>query len=237
MNSETTFKRIAGISAIVAAPVTVISLVLAFLAVEFNADFKPEDVITLGDQGATNFRTAWMISDALGYALLLTPAVIYLWYWLRSNNRPWVTLITVFGLAYVFTEVIFLAIIGGAVPPMMLAYTDAAGSERDMLKLVFDTLIDMVFYGIGAFTYLYLGLWFAGIGSVLRKAHRALGIIMVILGILWLVQGIMLMLGIKDDTLGVVELLFWPVWTLWLGILILRDGGDSKQMPSASHAS
>ena len=69
MDSEITFKRVAGISALVAAPVATLGLVLASLAVDLKADFTLQDYITLGDRGAAYFRTTWMVSDAFGYAI------------------------------------------------------------------------------------------------------------------------------------------------------------------------
>lgn len=232
MNSDSTFGRIAGISAIVAAPIAFLSLVLAFVAVEFNADFEPQDLITLGARGAAIFRTAWMVTDAFGFALLLTPAVLYLRHWLKLKNPNLVALYTVFGLAHIFTEVIALSIIGGTVPPMMSAYSEAVGPHRDQLMLVFDTVIDMIFNGIFVFATTFLGIWWLGIGSVLRTERRWLGVVTMILGADALVWGIARILGLGSspvlEMLELPYLLLWPFWILWLGIVLLRraSGGD-----------
>jgi hypothetical protein len=235
MNSDRTFGRIAGISAMVAAPIAVLSLVLAFLAVEFNADFNPGDLIALGTRGATIFRTAWMATDAFGFALLLTPAILYLRHWLEVKSPDLVALCTVFGLAYVFTEVVALSIIGGAVPPMMSAYSEAVGPQRDQLMLVFDAVINMVFNGISAFATTFLGIWWLGIGSVLRTERRWLGVLTMVLGAEALVWGIGRILGFGNnpvvETLELPYLLSWPFWILWLGIVLLRRVSGGDQLP------
>lgn len=235
MTSDRTFGRIAGISAIVAAPITVASLVLALLAVEFNADFNPEDLITLGARGAAIFRTAWMAADAFGFALLLTPAVLYLRHWLEVKSPNLVALYTVFGLAYIFTEVIALSVIGGAVPPMISAYSEAVGAQREQLMLVFDAVINMVFNGIFVFATTFLGIWWLGIGSALRTERRWLGVVTMVLGVDALVWGIAGILGFgSNPVLEMLELpylLLWPFWILWLGIMLLRRVSGGDQLP------
>jgi hypothetical protein len=240
MNSDTTLRRIAGISAIVAAPVALSSMVLAFLAVEFNAEFQPEDLLTLGSRGARIFRTAWMITDAFGYSLLLTPAVLYLWDKFKPKKPNLVNLYTIFGVGYIFAEVIALSFIGGAVPPMMRAYSEASGPQREMLMLIFDAVINMVFNGLFAFTTTFLGIWWLGIGSFLRTERRWLGIVTMILGAIALVKGITQIIGVASnpvlDMLELLYLLLWPFWILWLGIVLLLNAGTSEQFPETSVA-
>lgn len=235
MNSDSTFSRIAGVSAIVAAPIAVVSFVLAFLAVEFNAGFEPEDLITLGSRGAALFRTAWMVTDTFGFALLLTPAVLYLRHWLKVKSPHLVALYTVFGLAFILTEVIALSIIGGAVPPIMSAYAEAVGPQRDQLVLVFDTVINMVFNGIFALATTFLGIWWLGIGSVLRTERQWLGVVTMILGVNALVWGIARVLGLGNnpvvEMLELPYLLLWPLWILWLGLVLLRRASGGDQLP------
>lgn len=137
-----------------------------------------------------------------------------------------------FGLAFIFTEVIALSLIGGAVPPMMRAYSKAFEPQREMLMLIFDAVNNMVFYGIFAFATTFPGIWWLGIGSFLRSARRWLGIAMMILGANAFLWGTVQILGVEGyailELLELPYLLLWPFWILWLGIDILRSSGSSE---------
>ena len=70
---------------------------------------------------------------------------------------------------------------------------------------------------------LLVGIWFLGIGLLLRGERRLFSIFSIILGILALLAWLGVILSMEAIALlGVIYGLFAPVWALWLGIDLLR---------------
>jgi hypothetical protein len=238
MNGQTQFRRIVAISAIISAPVALATWILFSLAVGGDVDLDLVEVITLGTAAAGFLHLAWLITDLFGYMLLLAPVALYLWYWLKPRNPNLVTLFALFGFAYIFTGAVTVALMGGAVPPIMRAYAVASESERGVLLLVFHGVFDMVYYGVGPLAWLFGGLWWLGTGVVLRQERSILGITTIILGLLaivvWLEQAFALQM------LVIVETPFFfliPIWSAWLGVVIWRrtESGESPIEATATN--
>jgi hypothetical protein len=236
MNDETSLRRIAALSAILAAPVGLGSMVLVGIAVDFNFEAVSSfsDVITLGASAAGPLHLAWVITDFFG-TLLLAPAALYLWQWLRPRNPNLVTLWTFFGFAFFLTAAIVLSFVGAVVPPLMRAYETASGSQRDVLLVVLTALFDMLYNGGGPLVYLFAGIWWLGTGAVLRKERRILGIVTLIMGVFGL--------GVwAEQTFRIEPLVFTEdviyyltyIWAVWLGIVIWRRVETREQMVEAA---
>ena len=70
---------------------------------------------------------------------------------------------------------------------------------------------------------LLVGIWFLGIGLLLRSERRLFSIFSIVLGISALLSSLGVILGIEAIALlGVIYGLLAPVWALWLGIDLLR---------------
>lgn len=232
MNDQTSFKRIAAISAILAALLQLTFMLIGFLAIDFNPEIMadPSQMISLGERGARIFRWGEIL-DIFGFYLLVVPPALYLWCWLRPHSPNLVNLCTVFGLGSLFTGVAGAAIRFGAMTEMMHAYAQASGAEREMLAAVFKVLTDVWFLGLSFLEITFTGIWLLGIGLVLRRERRTLGLVTTILSIGYL--GTVVGGGIfQIDALvalftGIVTPLF-PIWKLWLGIVIWRRDEQSE---------
>jgi hypothetical protein len=227
MNNETLFGRMTAVSTIISALLILAASVVLPMAIDFNFEFlsNPADLITAGlDADAVGLFRWGSILELLGYFVFLIPATLYLWYWLRPRNPTLASLATIFGLGSIFIGIIDAAIRAGFWPPMMNAYPQTAEAQREVLQVVFRSVTDFTFEGLYATDSILAGLWWVGIGLILRAERRVLGIATAIMGIAILGAGFGWMLGV--DTLARLEnvYFFQPFWAIWLAVAILRHG-------------
>lgn len=225
MNDQTSFKRIAAITAIIAALLNLAAWIPGSLAVDFNFEFleNPGDLLTAGlEQDAIRLFRWGEVLGVFGYSLLLLPSMLYLWKWLMPRSPRLVTLYTVLGLTSIVLGVIESAVRISIWPPMMAAYSQAAEAQREVLQVVFTALTDFAFESMYALNSILIGLWWLGIGAVLRDERRVLGIATGTMGVAILGAGIGWLLQV--DPLARLELfyLFEIMWLVWLGIVIWR---------------
>jgi len=228
MNDRTAFRRIAAITAIISAPLALGASAILAWAIEFNFEVmsNPADLITLGARVASIFRRVEFIG-MFGYYLLLIPASLYLWYWLNPENPKQVSMYTVFGLGYIFIGAIGSAVLVSVAPPMMSAYPQALEAQRAVLEAVFQVVTDLGIVALFSLSYILGGVWWLGIGLILRVERRILGIVTVVQGIVTLGYGVGVMLRLEPLAMLEPLTFFAPIWAMWLGIVIWRNSGRS----------
>jgi len=224
MKDQTMFSRIAAISAFLTLPFTLANTVVLLIAVDFNSEFvsNPVSLITIGATASETFR--WGSILELPSTILLVPAALYLWYWLNPRAPRLVTLLTIFGLASMLLAVTGELARIGLYPPLINAYSQAPEAQRDVLMVVFQGVTNFNFEGLWALEEIFWGIWWLGIGLVLRSERRSLGIFTVILGIAFLGGGTGWLMRVGP--LARLENAFFlvPFWAVWLGIVIWRRG-------------
>ena len=229
MNDQTTFKRIAAISAILAMPVTLANTIVLLMAVDFNTDFmsNPAGLITIGVPASETFR--WGSILELGApTLLLVPAAFYLWYWLKPRAPKLVTLYTFFGLTSLLLAAIGSLLRATLYPSLMNAYSQASEIQRDVLMVIFQGITNFNFEGLYALDLIFSGIWWLGIGPLLRNERRILGTVTTILGIAYLLAGAGWLLRFGPLARLENAFVFVPFWTMWLGIVIWRNPEKSE---------
>ncbi len=166
--------------------------------------------------------------------MLFIPAALYLWFWLRPLNPQLITLYTVLGLTGIVLCVVNSTIGASFWPPMMAAYPQAAEAQREVLEVVFRAITDFAFEGMYALNSILFGLWWLGIGLVLRGERRILGIATAIMGVAILGAGIGWLFRV--DPLARLEMFYFfeSFWLLWIGIVIWRRGERSGQRVEAA---
>ncbi|MCI0420943.1 MAG: hypothetical protein L0312_17215, partial [Acidobacteria bacterium] len=149
----------------------------------------------------------------------------FLWRWLASKNPDWVLFYTSCGLGYILIGAIGAAILAAVHPPLINVYAQASVEQRPVLETVFSAVWNMVYGGMwNILEVLLAGIWFLGIGLLLRSERRLFSIFSIILGISALLDSLGFILGIEAVALlGVaIYVLLAPVWALWIGIDLLR---------------
>ena len=226
MNDHRSFQRFAALAAIISFPLALGGIVLSGIAIDFkfmDATTNPAVWLAVGADGANLLRWG-MILDMLSYYLPLLPVALFFWRWLRSRNPDWVLFYTSCGLGYILLGTIGAVILAAVHPPLINAYAQATVEQRYVLETVFRTIWNMVYRGIwGILDELLIGVWFLGIGLLLRDEWRLFSIFSIILGISALLGWLGIILGIEAlALLGAIYGLLAPVWALWLGIDLLR---------------
>src|SRR3990172_9429674 len=228
MNDHQSFQRFAALAAIISFPLALGGIVVSSIATDFNMEASTNIAfwlswLSIGADGARELRRG-MILDMFSYYLPLLPVALFLWRWLRSRNPDWVLFYTSCGLGYILIGSIGAAILAAVHPPLINAYAQASVEQRPVLETVFSAIGNMVFGGMwGILDTLLVGIWFLGIGLLLRGERRLFSIFSIILGIFALLGWLGAILSIEAIALlGVIYGLFAPVWALWLGIDLIR---------------
>jgi hypothetical protein len=227
MNSQQSFQRFAAVTAIVSFPLALASDVLSGIAQNFNPDMaaNPALMLSVGIDGANLLRWG-MILDMLGYYLPLLPLALFLQRWLRPRNPDWVLFYTICGLGYILIGAIGAATLAAVQPSLILAYGQASVEQRYVLETVFITMWNMVFGGIwNILEALLAGVWFLGIGWLVRDERRIFSIVSMLLGASALLDSLGIIFGIEAlFLLGVSIFVFLaPIWALWIGIDLFRQ--------------
>jgi len=205
-------------------------LVMVTMAVDFDFEVMADQarLITLGPRSADLMGWGEFLA-MFGYYLLLIPVALYLRHWLRNRNPNLVNLYTVCGLGFIFIGVPGATLRANVLPEMMRAYAQASGAQQETLAIIFKVTTDVIFAGLGILEIILIGVWWLGIGLVLRGKQRLLGIVTAILGIAALGNGVGNIFHIESLIMleGVIWL-FSPLWALWLGIIIARHNETSE---------
>jgi hypothetical protein len=238
MNDETSFRRIAALTVIMAGVLNLAASLVTSLAVDFDAGLlaNPQDMLTAGlEPGAIDLFRWGEILGVFGYCLLLIPVTLYLWYWLSPRKPRMVILYTVLGLIGIVLCVFESAIRVSIWPPMMAAYPQAADIQREVLQVGFLAISDFV-VSMYALNSILAGLWLLGIGLILRSEQRVLGIATAFMGVGIFCAGVGWITRV--DLLARLEIVYFlqPFWAVWLGIVIWRRTEKVQQMAIAATA-
>ena len=226
MSDHQSFQRFTAMTAIMSFLFAVASIVLQGIPINFSPDIaaNPALWLVVGADGASLFRWG-MILDMLGYYLPLLPIALFLWRWLRSRNPDWLLFYTSCGLGYSFIGAFGAAILAAVHPPLINAYTQATVEQRSVIETVFSVIWNMVFGGMwNILAVMLAGIWFLGIGLLLRGERRLFSIFSLILSISALLDSLGMILSVEALALPAVAsyVLLAPIWAVWLGIDLVR---------------
>ena len=226
MSDHQSFQRFAALAAIISFPLALGSIVLTGMSMDFNMDAStnPALLLSVGADGAR--LLGWgLILDMFSYYLPLLPVALFLLHWLSPKSPNWVRFYTFCGVGYILIGAIGATILAATYPPLIRAYGQASAPQQVVLETIFGTITDLVYGGLwNILEVLLAGVWFIGIGLLLRGERRLFSVVSIILGISALLDSLGFILGIEGvSSLGLnIYLVLAPIWTLWLGIDLLR---------------
>lgn len=226
MNGSVRLQRLSGWSAIVAC---VLQIGVIVTAMSGYRDFSA----AMADPGAISNLASptmlrWsMIFDFLGYYLLMTPAVLALAVWLQPKSPDFVRLYTVCGLFYVLIGAIGAGLMAVVGPNLVVAYEQANATRKEIIDVVYRTMWTGVQSGLWMMLEaIPAGVWFLGTGLLLRSERAIFGIATVVLGGLTLLSAFGAIVNIEvlgPSGIGLLWGLLFPFWTLWLGVILVRE--------------
>ena len=227
METNQSFQRLAGILAIIAGILALLSLVvgLAGVSYDFEVFSDPSALIAAGADAAQNIRWSFWL-NMLGNYLLLIPLALLLFHWFKATNEMFVQLYTASGLLYLILGAAGAAILATTRPFLIDAYAVATPAMQEILIIEFQVVTAVAEEGLqGVIQNLAGAVWFLGMGYFLRTKTAALGIFMMIVGVFLLLN----MLGNMFDVealslLGLTAaILLGPLWAIGMGIYLLRS--------------
>ena len=226
MDDSIKFQRFAAITTLIAIPLAIGQAVTSLMAVNFDGGLWSHSsaIIAIGAAQAQILRWS-MILDMFGDYLLLIPLMIFLGSWLKPRSPNFVRFFTLCGLAYPLIGSTGAITLAAVLPPLIAQYAQAGASQRETLQIIFDSFMNAVYLGLwNPLEVLFFGVWFVGIGSLLRKERRILGIVTFIIGVFTLLDPLGKILQI--DTIFLVGVggmaLLVPVWLVWIGIDLVK---------------
>lgn len=231
---------------ITAAWCALISMVLAFGTILVSAITLNMDAALFADAVndnaqivlpllANNPTLAWWpsIFDFFGFYLLLLPMALYLHRLFKEEAPDWMNLFTVCGLGYILFGAMGAATLAVVFSAQAADYATTTGAVQQMHTLVFEAFGDAIQRAVwGILDPILAGIWWTGVGLLLRKYRPVLGWYTVFLGVVNLVGGFSAALGIEAVASICLNLYFLmaPIWAASMGISLLRNEKKSMSL-------
>ena len=226
MSDYQSFQRLTAITTIVAVLCYLASVVLLLAVMNFSFSIEAFSgaMISTGSPGANLLRWG-MIFDVFGSYLLLAPLALHLWSWLKPRSPNHVTLYTLCGFAYILIGSMGAIVLSAVLPPLINEYAQASASQRDTLQVIFNSFLNAVFLGLwNPLEVFLLGIWLLGLGPLIQRERRGLGIGTRLLGFSALIDSAGRFLNVEAMFIVGSSGLFLlvPIWLIWWGMDLLR---------------
>jgi hypothetical protein len=226
MMREQTFQRVAAVVALVGVAFAIASALLEIAAISDTTDPASAfpAVITNGRTAGALFHYS-MVSDMLGYYLLLIPLAIYLWRWLRLQSPLLCAASTTAGLGYCLLGAAGAAVLGAVLPALGDQYSAALPAQREVLLAIGTAVANAVYRGIwNTLDAITAGVWWFGTGYLLRGQRTKLGIVWMVTGAASLVDAAGFMIGVPSvGLIGLIAfILLVPISVAAIAVDLLR---------------
>ena len=204
-------------------------LMPAAFGFDIGALAHPGSIVDGGQAVADLLRRGALV-DMASY-LPMAVVVVYVHYQLRDRNPLLVTVLTACGLAYVLIGSIAGVLVASVGPPLIEGYAAASEAGREAARVSLESVGNAAFVGLwGTLELIAIGVWFIGVGWLLRSDWPPFAALSVFVGIGTLAAS--LRTGLTGRTivdlggpldfviLGASGLIF--VWQIWLAARLWR---------------
>jgi hypothetical protein len=220
------FDRFAAGLALVAAPIAWASLVLGLAAAGWEGEALGDAaaILGLGPGAAPLLRLSYACS-MFGSYLLLMPLALALHARLRAEHPAFSRWYTMCGLGFLALGAAGAAMLGAVWPELIRSYATAAPDARPAYLVAFQTATRLAQEGLQGIIQDAAGAaWWIGLGLLLRRSARGLGLFSLILGAALAINALGNLLDIEALTsVGLAaNLLLAPIWGIWAGLTVWR---------------
>lgn len=212
-----------------------ICLYLGFKAVDFDAEAMtdPLNQLRRASMEKADIIEWSMLADIFGFYLLMIPAVIYVWYWLRDRNPFLLAIATVAMLMYILTGALGGGILSILWPSMIRAYVNANGDPiiGQIITEQFKLVTNLVYIGMwGRVEYLLVATWVAVVSYLTWPEKRTFAIVGFIGALATFLTSIGDLFTIHElsDSFMTIYMVGVPLWVAWAAGFIWKAGSTSK---------
>lgn len=228
MNSTDRFARFAGALALLAAPLSWLSLVVGLLAVQWDFDTfgDPARLLNVGDAAATMLQWSYWLSS-FGSYLLLLPLLIWLHWRMAERSDLFAHWYALCGLGYLLLGGVGAAILASVWPFLIRLSAAEGGAELAQLGPLLQFSTALAEGGLqGLIQNVAGGAWWIGLGGYFWGGRRPLGLLSFVIGGALLLTAVGELVAVELlSSLGlIVTLLLGPIWAAWAGLVALSGG-------------
>lgn len=234
MNDLDQLRRVAVIGVAAAIAVGVVSVLLGLAAVGWNFEAllfgDPETVLRGGRDGAVLWRWSMLLDIFYSY-LLLVPLALY-GYRRLGDRKPWLAAVALAGaFMYIALGAASAAILATAGSSLIEAHATAPAADQPAIELSFRVLRDALYFGVWqTLDSITAGTWVLSTGVLLLPDRRALGRLLVAVGLGFWLFACMTMVGVHSlAVLGAISAAVIAIWLAWLAFDRARPTFDAKQ--------
>jgi hypothetical protein len=231
--------RIAGVSAMVAFLVGIVSAVLFLAWGDFNVRtlFEPARQLEPGPSSRGSLLRWAALTDMLSYYLPLIPLFVWTGAFIRPRAGALSDLATAGGVLYAGIGAVAAGVLAAAGPPLLDEASRTTGTAHHQAALLYTALANGVYVGAWqTVEILPLGLWAVIVGLALRPLNRTLGTIGVGLAVVCVAASTLRMVGGHPSIAVLIPAsvlfagLFW-LFVLGLALGAFRHGSDVLRLP------